>query len=92
VRFGSPCRRGAGEGFKYATVLSILGGHRLLRRQDVMHHVAREPVKAGRGEEISFICECQVSEYTYRVETVALSLLSVELLLFFIITIIIIIY
>jgi len=82
VRFGSTCRRGAFEGFKYATVPSIFGGRRHLRRQDVTLLVAREPVKVGRGEEISFTYECQVSEYTYGVNTVALSLPSVELLLF----------
>jgi hypothetical protein len=82
VLFGSPNRLGAGEGFRYAAVPSIFGGRHRLRCQDATHHVAREPIKAGRGEEIFLIRECQVSEHTYRVKTVALLLPYVELLLF----------
>jgi hypothetical protein len=82
MRFWSSRRRGAGEGFRYATVPSLFGGRRHLRRQDATHHVAREPINVGRGENVSFVCECQVSVYTYKVKTVSLSLPSVELLLF----------
>jgi len=84
--FWSPLHRGADEGFRYATVPSIFGGRRHLRRQDVTHHVAREPVNVGGVEEISFICECQVREHTYKVKTMALPQPSVELLLLFIIS------
>jgi hypothetical protein len=82
MRFWGPRRRGAVEGFSYATVPSIFGDRSHLRRQDATHHVASEPVDIRRREEISFISERQVSEYTYKVKTVALSLPSVELLLF----------
>jgi hypothetical protein len=67
MRFWSPRRCGAGEGFRYATVPTIFGGRRHFRRQDATHHVVREPVNFGRGKEVTFICECQVCEYTYKV-------------------------